>query len=298
MMTKIREFFLTYYDKIAQFISSVVNILISVLVSVYTEEIKQLLEIQTWTVILIGILFFLIWLPFQSFIVKIIKDRFLPELGEESNILHAFNAIRGIETKIQENLLGQTISNTALVDICKYNIEQIVTACYNLFNERYSECRGFANGIKFEVTFMTISYKDKKITIPFGCNRDNRQPISMQMRSANPNIYDGTVTAKIYAMDRPEAVLIPDTSSKKEQYAELYSSQKNRIKSTIVTPIMSPKNSLLGTLVVHCDKPRFFTKSKLNFWEELISIFTAEIGKEKILMDNLALLLDEDQLPF
>lgn len=302
-MNKFKEFLLSYYDKIVHILSSIINILITVFISIYVEEIKIFLKVQTWTVIIFGVLVFIVWITFQLFIFQLIKKKFLPELGEEKNILHAFNSVRDTETKQQENLTALTdINNESLMEVCKFNLEQTVIACYTLFYEKYSECHGFANGINFEVTFMTKSYIDNKITIPFGCNRDHRQPISMQMRVSNPDIYENTVTAAIYKMNRPEMQLIPDTNNPNSKYASLYNNQKSRIKSTIVAPVMSSENALLGTLVIHCDKTKFFTKFKYRFWEDLIAVYTAKIGKEKIILDKIAEKLisngETDKLPF
>lgn len=75
-----------------------------------------------------------------------------------------------------------------------------------------------------------------------------------------------------------------DTSTD-DTYYETYQNQKDRIKSSVILPVLSHKNELLGTLVVHCNQPSFFRKSRFAFWKELLEIFSVELGYQKLLLD-------------
>ena len=166
-------------------------------------------------------------------------------------------------------------------------IQKIINAVYETFDNYYGKGDNSDETIKFEATFMTLSYKDNKITIPASKNRESRTPTSMQLREKNINIYDNTVTAQIYKETRPSIHIIEDTTDPKSEYAMLYEKQKDRIQSSVVYPVLSNDFSLLGTLVVHCDKKRFFRCEKKKFYEQLFEIFAKRIAHEKEYLDKL-----------
>ncbi len=173
------------------------------------------------------------------------------------------------------------------------NIQEIVDATYSTFESAYGVSVNIEKRIDFEVTFMTKSYVDNKITIPASKNRDGRSPQSMVLRKNKPDIYDKTVTASVYKEERPDIQIIEDTTDPSCRYAELYPKQQQRIKSSIIYPVKSDKNELLGTLVVHCDKPGFFNLSRKKYWCDLFDIFAKRIAIEKIKMDKLNVLVSE-----
>ncbi len=72
------------------------------------------------------------------------------------------------------------------------NIQEIVDATYSTFESAYGVSVNIEKRIDFEVTFMTKSYVDNKITIPASKNRDGRSPQSMVLRKNKPDIYDKT----------------------------------------------------------------------------------------------------------
>jgi hypothetical protein len=167
-------------------------------------------------------------------------------------------------------------------------IQEIVDDTYSTFESVYGNQETSGDRIDFEVTFMTLSYDDSDITIPCSANRSGRKPRSMVLRKNNSKIYDDTETAKIYKAKRPNPIIISNTSD--PNYSELYSTQKERIKSSIIYPVLCEDNIVLGTLVVHCDRPDFFTPSKEKFWSDLLEIFSKRISVEKMkldLMDNM-----------
>jgi GAF domain-containing protein len=114
----------------------------------------------------------------------------------------------------------------------------------------------------------------------------------MNTRETNPKRYENTETAAIYREESPRGRIIEDTESH-DDYAELYPGQKARIKSSIIWPVLSANNVLVGTLVMHCDRAQFFKKSEAKFWREVCEVFAKRLAQEKLRLDK-AVLLRED----
>jgi GAF domain-containing protein len=172
------------------------------------------------------------------------------------------------------------------IDRSRRRIDSLIRGLYQLFEARFAESRRATERIDFEVTFMARSYRDQGITIPFHSNRRGRRPQSMDERQNNPKIYETTITAELYRSDNPQMRIIEDTNAG-EEYKELYPSQKKRILSSVVFPVRSARNELLGTLVVHCNRKGFFRASSARFLEELLEIFAQRIAFEKLTLDQL-----------
>ena len=165
-------------------------------------------------------------------------------------------------------------------------ISEFVKAAYLTFLDSYGGGADPMTRINFEVTFMTLSYRDQKITIPACANRDNRQPRSMVLRLADPDIYKNTETAKIYGSPRPGPVIVNDTKHF-DKYAELYPGELERLRSSIIYPVLSDKFELLGTLVAHCDEAGFFDATRSKYWFDLLEVFAKHIAVEKRKLDVL-----------
>jgi hypothetical protein len=165
-------------------------------------------------------------------------------------------------------------------------IRKYVKAAYLTFENIYGNGSDPMQRNNFEFTFMTMSYKDKKITIPASENRDSRHPRSMVLRADDPDIYKNTETAKIYHAPRPEPIIVSDTKTF-PNYAELYPGELTRLRSSIIYPVLSDTNELLGTLVVHCDKQGFFEGHRSRYWFELLEVFAKHIAVEKRKLDVL-----------
>ncbi|WP_157633647.1 GAF domain-containing protein [Thioflavicoccus mobilis] len=157
-------------------------------------------------------------------------------------------------------------------------IQQYVQSAYSVLATSYGRSSITENRIDFEVTFMTKSLRDGKVTIPASANRDGRKPRTMQLRESNPDIYEQSVTAQIYRAESPRMIITTDTSD--PQYASLYPDQKLRIRSAIVHPVLSPDHKLLGTLVAHCDRVRFFKNEDEKYWHDFLEIFSKRIAVE------------------
>ena len=226
----------------------------------------------------------------MSYLAELIKRKIWPDIMDNHYMKLAFLKIRKLGS-IRQETFQETKKCAAAQDIsefmiqeCVSNMQLAVQSCYDFFDSAFSVSGQLVDEIKFESTFMTKSYCDGEITIPCSANKENRTPVSMLHRTNNPKIFANTETDKIYKMDRPVMVLVEDTSANVE-YVETYSNQKARIKSSVILPVLSHENVVLGTLVVHCDKAGFFKKEMYNFWNELLEMFSVEIGYQKLLLD-------------
>ena len=177
---------------------------------------------------------------------------------------------------------GTLLFQAAIASV--HQINQIVERLYLVMEALYSDAHDFVHQINFEVTFMTKSYRDKEITVLSWRNRDRRAPRSLDLRNSNPTIYANTVTAELYLAARPEAVIISDAAGD-SRYHEIYPGQKQRIRSSIVYPVLSDNNVLLGTLVVHCDSPGFFKSDDKIYWAVLLEIYAKRIAYQKLCLD-------------
>jgi GAF domain-containing protein len=165
------------------------------------------------------------------------------------------------------------------------HIQALVNALYEVVQGQFSQAGSLRGEINFEVTFMTRSYQDNEITIYASQNRDHRAPSSLLLRPQNKLLYDGTVTADIYRQPRPALRVVEDTAT--ADYQAVYPGQLDRIKSSIVYPVLSDKSELLGTLVVHCDRTGFFKAADAPFWTRLIEPFAKRVAFEKMKFDYL-----------
>lgn len=173
-------------------------------------------------------------------------------------------------------------------------LSEIVNGIYSVFESQYGRSEQVDNRTDFEVTFMTKSYSDGELTIPAYANRSRRQPVSMSHRSSDREIYRKTISASVYNESSPRMRIIPDTVEPSTGYTELYAGQRERIRSTLIFPVMCDKNKILGTLVVHCNNPGFFQERDRRFWMELLEIFGKRIAVEKIRLDAMNASLNRD----
>ncbi len=186
-------------------------------------------------------------------------------------------------------VIGKAVSDVKQVYVPHdplYSIRLLVHSLYETLEAHFSQAEHINERIEFEVTFMTRSYLDGKITVAAWANRDGRMPTSLSIRQDDPNIYDRTITAKLYLAQRPFPRVIPDTFDPHYEYSELYDHERDRIRSSIVYPVLSDQNRLIGTLVAHCDKPNFFQQSDLKYWREILEIFAKRIALEKLRLDQ------------
>jgi len=167
------------------------------------------------------------------------------------------------------------------MDLMKNAVAQL----YDTLETEYGAAASLEEHIEFEVTFMTKSIRDQKITIASWANRDGRAPKSLAKRDAEPDLYADTETAKLYA-DQNRTVRVI-TSTQTEEYKELYPGQKLRIRSSIIYPVVDDRFELLGTLVVHCDRGGFFRPTQIKRWRELLEPYTKRLALARIVLDKL-----------
>ena len=175
-------------------------------------------------------------------------------------------------------------------------LKRLTQAAFDALTAHYGQAERTANRIDFEVTFMSRSYIDDGITIPAWANRDGRKPTSMQKRAGNPTLYDRSITADVYRAETPEMRVISDTADPQSNYAEIYPDQRQRIKSSVVYPILSSEYELLGTLVLHCDRAGFFAEEDRKFWRDFCELFAKRLALEKQLLDKATLPTGQEQL--
>lgn len=162
------------------------------------------------------------------------------------------------------------------------NIQSIIDDTYTTFESAYGLIKKFEPRIDFEVTLMSKSKKDDLLTIIAAANKDSRSPKSLQLRDSDPHIYDRTISADVHRSPSPRITIIPSTSA--DSYSELYPEQKRRIRSSVIFPVLTPSNSLLGTLVVHCDKEYFFLLEDEKYMTDLLDVFAKRLAKELIII--------------
>jgi hypothetical protein len=218
------------------------------------------------------------------------RDQF--EKGDQKRIELKLHAYAQLDRLLTESIrfVGAQLDHDRWKEqlgVTTRDLQAVVNAVYSSFESAYGTAAFIAERVDFEVTFMTESYVDGHITIPAAANRDGRQPRSMILRVNDPNIYDNTITARVYRESRPRPHVIEDTDDPRADYAELYPGQTDRIKSSIVFPVLSDTNSLLGTLVVHCDKCNFFKVDDSKYWTDLLEVFTKRIAVTKKRLDLL-----------
>lgn len=282
-----KKWIINNYDHISNIVSAIVSILLSLLASYIYDKIKivDTPGINTYIIVTL-IIFTAVSIVFLSILSKYIKKCIFKDEDLNRYIQKAYLAIQDYSLETQSYLQESGIEN--LNSWFLQNIQTAVNKCYDFFYSSFGNDKILIEETKFEVTYMTLSYKDSKITIPCSCNREKRTPTSMLMRAKDSDIYENTVTSEIYKEYeehcKPSFRIVEDTT--KQKYDFVYDNQKNRIKSSVVLPILSHKNELLGTLVVHCNTPGFFREEQKMFWYEILQLFASEIGKNKLLLDT------------
>lgn len=280
------QLFITVGMIISVLITRVANFLFDILKNIIENDLPPyIMAILSFIFIVATIFVLFIVARLENYLEKHI----LPEAWDDRYMKSAFLHLRRLGANKQESLynsfhcFNSFSKNSQMVEELGRCMQLTVKCCYEFFLNSFSDPNKLVEDISFEVTFMTKSYKDGYITIPYSANKENRTPISMLQR--NQNTYDNTETAKIYKMIQPKMILIENTADEENHYEEIYENQKDRIRSSVILPVLSHRNELLGTLVVHCDQAGFFKSSRSDFWKELLEMFSVEIGYCKLMMD-------------
>lgn len=288
---KTKKFLTEKFDIISNVISAILSIVLSVIASLIYDSLKNEQTTKGNIFILLSLSIFVLALIIViSIFSQKIKKRIFKDEKYNEYIQKAYLAIQNLSLKNQA-ILQEKCNNSydkkAIQEWVLEGMQLAVENCYDFFYTSFGGGVRLIEEIKFEVTYMTSSYKDGEITIPCSCNREGRTPTSMLMRSSNPNIYDNTVTAEIYneykEHCKPTFKIVENTEN---NYNFIYDNQKNRIKSSIILPVLSHRSELLGTLVVHCNLKEFFKEQQRDFWYEIMQLFASELGMYKLLLDR------------
>lgn len=170
------------------------------------------------------------------------------------------------------------------------NIRAIVESAHRELERHYAvpARRGF------KVNFMTRSFKDDEITIAAWANKAERRPSSLNRRAKDPRYYATTKAAEVYRMDEPLPILVDDTH--RPEHSRNYvldSHQRDRIRSHLVWPVLSPRHDLLGTFVIDCTEMGFFRPEDELLWEDFCEAHARPLALE-ILRLNSAILRDSE----
>lgn len=156
---------------------------------------------------------------------------------------------------------------------------------YEVLEAEYGNSGSVSDHIAFEVTFMTHSLVDGEITVAAWANRDGRAPKSLSKRQAEPKIYEGTETDQLFKDPNRTSRFISSTEG--TAYRELYPSQKMRIKSSVVWPVLDQESGLHGTLVAHCDEVGFFDGKHEKLWRETLEPYTKRLALARVLANRI-----------
>lgn len=263
---------------------------LSAFLSVYISELIKMNNEKYWFHFFTAVVISIVFISLYRLILYGYNQLQEEKKKKQEVILYAFSQAQRFVTENQEIINSdykRFIDPNKMAENIMDNFKNLVEKIYSIFEAQYGKSDEIENRINFEVTFMTKSYIDHEITIPAYANREKRAPKSMLKRKTNIEIYDNTVTASIYREENPSLHIIENTDDRKQNYQEIYPGQISRIQSSLVFPILSPDNILLGTLVVHCNSKLFFKQVDFKYWTDLLEIFSKYIGLLKIKLDFL-----------
>lgn len=272
----------------------------------------------SWTKPIFLFIFIIIYIILFYFVIRInywIKNKLFNTPNEEKYMKDTFLRLREFGSKRQDCFRNDSISMASGLKYVEFlitthlkSIKLVVSTCLEFFKDSFSEQGNLVNEISFEVSFMSKSYIDGKITIVSSDNNKHRTPPSMLKRSSEPSIYDSTETGKLYEryIANPSetlAIHIVEDCSTQNEFTTLYEGEIDIIKSMAILPILSPQNELLGTLVVCVNQVNFFKNQDRHFWNELLEIYSVELGYHYLALKycidhNNSILADHLKKPF
>jgi hypothetical protein len=224
-------------------------------------------------------------LAFLARYVLIVRDRYVGERKDAIAFVH--EQLDSIVVAAQSDILtGRAVARVPASPL--EDVRRITTALYDFLDTKYQDTRLPGENVVLETVFMTKSYVDGLITICAWANTDRRMPKSLTMRQDQPNIYDRTVAAELYresVSKRPEPRIIQDTESTLG-YQQLYERQYQRIRSTVVCPVLSSESTIRGALVATADHPAFFRQSDAKYWELVFGVYAKRIALQMLRLDD------------
>jgi hypothetical protein len=236
-------------------------------------------NLQTWIVVAVA-LGMIVLLALGSRYLSVVRDRLIDKRAADIALVH--EQLDDVVMTDQEELERPSGGIVLVPAVPMSTIERVAKAVYNLLDSRYQSATLPGEATYFEVVVMTKSLLDNEITIAAWANSDKRRPTSLSERPHKLDFFKNTVTADVYRESeskRPEPRLIPDTTVP-GSYHHLYPGQAQRIKSTVVYPILSSQTTLLATLVASADRPNLFKKDDEKFWYWVLSLYERRVGLE------------------
>jgi len=159
------------------------------------------------------------------------------------------------------------------------NIRIIVESAHRELERHYAEPASRS----FKVNFMTKSFADGEITIAAWANKAERRPSSLLKRARDIRVYDTTKTAEVYRMDEPLPIIVDNTHrAEHNRNYVLDSHQRDRIRSHLVWPVLSPQHELLGTFVIDCTEVGFFRPEDEVVWEDFCEAHARPLALEML----------------
>jgi hypothetical protein len=208
-----------------------------------------------------------------------VRERAIADARERITKLNVEQLARCDALMEQETVLLDELRSVLICELDRIN--RLITAAWEVINSHHNISIASTDRLNFEMTLITPSLRDSELTIASWCNRDNYRPISLRLRKeGDKNIYRRTQAAKMIEGRVTDTLVIEDTSAPTENYEALYDGQKARIRSSVLHPILSPKNEHLGVLVLHCEQTKFFRARDTRYWRELFSVFAPTIALE------------------
>lgn len=303
------KWILDYYDTISNIISAGFSILCSLFANWVYESLKTNTSNKSDVFIFcVVIAIVIIAIVAFSLLSRWIKNKYVVVDSRYKDFIEkAYLTIQDLSFESQAVLQEEMTSVNAdcLLNWSIKCLERAIDKCYDFFIASFGKANEFIETISFEVTFMTKSYIDGELTIAGFKNRERKQPTSMLKRKVDKHHYKDTVAAELYKKysenNHPSMVIISDTNNPQSgtdginEYQELYKGQREISKSSIIVPVLSREGELLGAVVVYCNQTNFFLEEYRRFWEEMMNLFTVEIGTYKLILDVLS---KEGKKPF
>jgi hypothetical protein len=269
---------------------AVIQVVVGAVVAYATGVIINLVTLKTdgttnfWIILVGGLVMCVVLTSISAALQVFIR-------ANEAHLQREYNAHRsGYQTLNRE--ISEYIKLVRLVDVSGLDlgqaaIELMKNACrdlYETFETEYGLGVRVSDHIEFEVTFMTRSIDDDEITVAAWANRDARAPKSLARRAADPKIYTGTETDKLYQDANRSPRFVSSTTS--QDYKELYPGQKKRIRSSVIYPVVDDEFTLHGTLVVHCDRENSFSESSEKLLREMLEPYTKRLALARVVADK------------
>jgi GAF domain-containing protein len=145
---------------------------------------------------------------------------------------------------------------------------------------------------------MTESFADGEITIAAWASDTGRRPSSLKTRAVNNRVYQTTKTAEVYRMDDPLPILVEDTHRPEHNGNYVLDAwQRDRIRSHLVWPVLSPQHDLLGTFVIDCTEVGFFRAEDVVMWEAFCEAHASLLALEMLRLKSAILREDAAEGP-